>query len=162
MVRASSPSPRPDARTYSSLPSLEEFDRTANLRKLRWSPLRKQILALLWTTCRAWGVYGIAERLSAGGSLNHPISVHRAVKSLERAKLILPIVTWSRFVISPDPNVESWAIILCSTCKRFSVVAVPEEGRTLRTLARSQDFRPERAVVECLATCGDCVRDQVA
>lgn len=156
MVRASSPSPPPDARTPRLLPPIEEFERLGKARKVRWSPMRKRVLSFLWSSGEAWGVYGIAEGLSAGATKFHPPSVHRAVKCLVGAQLIIPIVSWSRFVISPDPAIVSWAMMICPGCRDFKIVPMVAEGERLTSLARDHGFRPERTTMECIATCRAC------
>ncbi len=146
----------PGACAVQPLPPLDEYLRVGDTRDVLWSALRTQILSLLWKSRKPWGAYGIAERLSRGGSKKHPNSVYRAIRNLETARLVIPIITWSRYVISPDPGIASWGVILCSRCRNFSVVPMPDEGRWLWSIARGVGFRPKWAAMECIATCEAC------
>lgn len=135
---------------------LEAYQRAVQQRKVPWSPLRGEILSLLWRSGAAWGPYDIARALSREGARAHPNSVYRALRSLDAAGLVVPILTWNRYLLSPDPEIGSWCVILCSECRRFAVTAMDDAVERLRTLARARGFRPERATIECLARCEAC------
>lgn len=157
MARASGEEDEPDTRAGSLLP-LDEYHRIGGSRNVRWSPLRADVLALLWKSREPWGAYGIAERLSRAGERVHPNSIYRCLKRLEAAGLVIPVVTWNRYVISPDPRASGWGVILCATCRKCEVVAMPEEHRRLRRAARSAAFRPTWATIEYVAKCSSCRR----
>lgn len=155
-MRASDSGAEPDARTSDPLPSLEDYHRIGEARNLSWSGLGRQILALLWKTRSPWGAYGIAESLGRHGPKKHPNSVYRSMRKLEAARLVIPIVSWSRYVISPDPGVGAWGVILCSRCRNFAVIPMRDESESLWSLARGLNFRPEQAAIECIGRCGAC------
>ena len=148
---------RADAR-----PPLDAYYRAFEARKVPPSALRREILSFLWHDGGAWGPYEIAARLSRDGARAHPNSVYRAIRSLEAARLVIPIVSWSRFLLSPDPDVAAWCAILCATCRRFAVTPMDEEGEALRLLAAAHGFRPEQLVIECSGRCPACRGDQPA
>jgi len=156
MVRASGSGPEPDARTEVALPPLEEYHRVGAARTLSWGSLSRDIISLLWKTRTPWGAYGLAETLGKKGSKKHPNSVYRSMRNLEAARLVIPIVSWSRYIIVPDPGVSCWGVILCSECRSFAVVAMPDEGQYLWSVARGVGFRPTRSVIECISKCQAC------
>jgi Fur family zinc uptake transcriptional regulator len=155
-VRAGSQEGEAEARASGSLPPLDEYHRLGEARRVSWTRTRSKILSLLWKTGKPLGAYGIAERLSLADVKMHPNSVYRSIKILEAARLVIPIVSWSRYVISPDPVIASWGVILCSRCRNFAVVAMADEGQWLWSVARGVGFRPESAVIECIAVCAPC------
>lgn len=135
---------------------LDAYYRAVEQRKVPWSALRGEILSLLWHSGTPWGPYEIAARLSRDGARGHPNSVYRALRSLETAGLVIPIVSWSRHLLSPDPAIGCWCVILCPDCRRFAVTPMAEQGAQLRTLAAGHRFRPEQIVIECTGRCRTC------
>jgi Fur family zinc uptake transcriptional regulator len=155
-VRAGGHRGEPEACASGPLPPLDEYHRLGGGRKVSWTSHRAKILSLLWRTRKPWGAYGIAERLSRGEGKMHPNSVYRSIRILEAARLVIPVVSWSRYVISPDPGIGSWGVILCSRCRNFAVVPMADEGQWLWSVARGVGFRPRSATIECIATCSSC------
>jgi Fur family zinc uptake transcriptional regulator len=155
-VRAGSQEGEPEARASGSLPPIEDYYRLGKDRRVSWTGTRSEILLLLWKTRKPLGAYGIAERLSRTDQKTHPNSVYRSIKSLEAARLVIPIISWSRYLISPDPSSGSWGIILCSRCRNFAVVAMDDEEQWLWSVARGMGFQPRSATIECIATCASC------
>ena len=135
---------------------LEAYLRAVELRKVPWSALRGAILSLLWLSGTPWGPYDIAGALSREGAKAHPNSVYRALRSLDAAGLVIPILSWNRYLISPDPEGGSWCVTLCTECRRFAVTAMDDARELLRAIARAHGFRPERTTIECLAKCEAC------
>ena len=156
MVRGAESSPPPEPCTDRASPPLDEYRRIGEGRRVSWNSLREQILALLWRTRTPWGAYGIAHQLSSERDKKHPNSVYRSMRILESARLVIPIVSWSRYVISPDPGIGSWGVILCSKCRSFAVVPMEDERRWLWSVARGFNFRADRAAIECHGKCQAC------
>ena len=67
---------------------------------VHWTTIRKAVLHLLWGAGMPLGAYETAERLSTPGCRVHPTSVYRGLHCLVNAKLVLPIVSWKKFLIS--------------------------------------------------------------
>lgn len=147
---------RPGARAADRPPPFDEFLEIGRSRSLSWTAVRMRVLELLWTTRSPWGPYNIAQHLSRDGSKMYPNSVYRALRDLDAACLIVPIVTWNRYVISPDPGIRSWAVLLCSGCGIYATVAMPDGAQELWAIARKRGFRPTRAAIECVAACAAC------
>ena len=155
-VRAGDEEGGPEARASGPLPPLDDYHRLGEARKVSWTLHRTKILSLLWKSRKPWGAYGIAERLSRGDFKMHPNSVYRSMRILEGARLVIPVVSWSRYLISPDPGIGSWGVILCSRCRNFAVVPMADEGQWLWSVARGVGFRFRSATIECIATCVSC------
>lgn len=138
------------------LPPLRDYHQAEAASRGSLSWLRRRVLELLWRSRKPWGVYDIANRISEEGRKTHPNSVYRSIKSLAAAGLIIPIVSRSRYIISPDPEAGCWAVMLCSRCSNFSVVPMAAEGQELWSVARGFGFRPDRANIECIGLCRAC------
>jgi Fur family transcriptional regulator, zinc uptake regulator len=137
-------------------PPLDAYYRAFDAREVPPSMLRREILSFLWHSGAPWGVYELAARMSRDGVRTHPNSVYRSIRVLAAAGLVIPIFSWNRYLLSPDPEIRSWCLILCSWCGRVSAVAMEDEADRITSLARERGFRPERVALECKGMCPDC------
>lgn len=147
-VLPAAPEAVPDLAPYA------DYLRCGTARGIRWTMLREEVLALLWADPRPWNAYQIAGALGSGGP--RPNSVYRALKPLEEAGLILPIVSRNRHIVSPDPWARDWGVMLCASCGRAVAVRMPGQQARLRELCAARGFRPARTYVECVGRCEGC------
>ncbi|CAA9532726.1 MAG: hypothetical protein AVDCRST_MAG23-1178 [uncultured Sphingosinicella sp.] len=139
---------------------LEAYHEAGTARQVPWSALLRHVLALLWKSRLPWGAYAITEALGRSGTKCHPNSIYRSLKTLQSARLVIPIVSWSRYIISPDPGIHSWGVILCSRCRNYAVVPLEDDGRLLWSVARGLSFRPEQSAIECHGKCTSCAAQE--
>src|SRR5688572_4025374 len=78
---------------------------------IAWSPTRKALLHALWSAVRPIGAYEMAVLLRRQFGKGHPTSVYRCLEQFIDAHLIVQIITWRKYLISPDPAVWPWATI---------------------------------------------------
>lgn len=123
---------------------------------LQWTKPRERLLHLIWTEEKPLGAYEAADRLSGQGARAHATSIYRWMQSFEEAGLVLPIVTWNRFLLSPDPAVKLWGLLLCRGCRAcIPVNLAPERPWLERTLGH-RGFEARRYCVECEGQCSAC------
>jgi Fur family transcriptional regulator, zinc uptake regulator len=123
---------------------------------LRWPQLRERLLRLIWSARRPLGAYEAAERLSRRGHRTHPTSVYRLLECFERSGLVLPVVTWNRYLLSPDPAVTLWALLLCRRCGACMAVAMAGEQEALARRIEAHGFATRRCCIECEGQCHFC------
>lgn len=129
---------------------------------VRWTALRELVLGFLWSANKPVGVYEAASRLSKAGRATHPTSVYRCLSCLEEAGLVLPIVTWNRYMLSPDPMVTWWGVLLCSFCRSCTPFPLTEEREALGRELRARTFAPYRHSAECQGRCRRCQGAEVS
>lgn len=123
---------------------------------LRWTELRERLLRLIWSVSAPLGAYEAAERLSARGRSAHPTSVYRWLQCFERAGLVLKIVSWNRFLLSPNPTVPLWGLLLCRSCRSCAVIDLTPESDPLDRMLAERSFSQSRRCVECEGRCQAC------
>jgi Fur family zinc uptake transcriptional regulator len=124
---------------------------------LRWSLMPRSVLHLLWSAAEPLGAYQAAERLSTPARRVHPTSVYRGLRALVDAGLVVPIVTWKKYLISPDPGTPRlWAALLCRSCRSCTLVEVAGGRAELERRSRRRGFAPRLCSAECEGTCRTC------
>jgi Fur family transcriptional regulator, zinc uptake regulator len=123
---------------------------------VQWTLLRKTVLQMLWGTGTPLGAYEAAERLSSPGCRVHPTSVYRCLHCLVKARLVLPIISWKKFLISPDPDNASWAVLLCRSCRSCTPVDLTVECAELDQGLASRRFSQRIMSAECQGLCSEC------
>ncbi len=130
---------------------------------LRWTQLRERLLRLIWEAETPLGAYEAAERLGEAGRPAHPTSVYRWLQCFEQAGLVLPIVTWNRYLLSPNPGVKLWGLLLCRSCRSCSLVDLTAEHEALERKLEERAFTSRLSCVECEGRCRLCqVEDATA
>lgn len=123
---------------------------------IRWTRRREAVLRLIWSARRPLGAYEVAERLGGGGRVVHPASVYRCLRCFEEAGLVLPVVTWKKHLLSPDPRVRCWGLLLCRGCGSCTAVDLSRERRALDGKLAARGFVPRAYSAESEGQCRAC------
>jgi Fe2+ or Zn2+ uptake regulation protein len=86
----------------------------------------------------------------------HPTSVYRSLRCLVEAGLILPVVTWKKFLIAPDPGGGLWALLLCRACRSCTPVAFSDECPELSQRLSRRGFVRRTCSAEAEGLCRGC------
>ena len=122
-----------------------------------WTAARRAVLHLLWSAAAPLGAYEAAERLSTPSRRVHPTSIYRALRCLVEAGLLVPIVTWKKYLISPDPGGgRLWAALLCRGCRSCTLVEIASGKAELGQRSAGRDFEPRLCSAECEGLCSAC------
>lgn len=126
-------------------------------RGLDMTPLRLQVLTALWRSGEPMGAYGIAKELARPGARKaYANSVYRTLHTLADAGLIIPIVSWKRFLISPDPHQDRWTFNLCAGCGSLACLPMGKVADEIASLCARQIFEIHRIHIECTGLCRGC------
>jgi Fur family zinc uptake transcriptional regulator len=136
------------------------YHQFAAARGLNWTPLRKEVLAILWRDGAAWGTYKLADEMRRLGVKAFPNSIYRTLRTLEEHQLIVPIHTARRYLISPDPCQTDWAVLNCGGCGLVDLIAMPAEAERMRRTSKVAQFTARRMIVECTGTCRSCAEGE--
>jgi Fur family zinc uptake transcriptional regulator len=147
---ATAPTPAPKRQT------LDRYLSAGEARGIAWTPLRQQVLELLWRSGKAWGAYALAEELRTARRGVYPNSVYRILALFEQARLIVTIVSSRRVQISPDPAEDDWAVLQCPGCERFELVPFTPQAAVVRAAADRLGYAAGQVMIECVGQCRAC------
>lgn len=134
------------------------YDFAAN-RGLAITALRRDVLTLLWREAVPMGTYGIVAELNRSGLRRaHPNSIQRTLHTFVGAGLVVPITSWKKFLISPDPSCASWLINLCGRCLALACTPAATLIEQLHSICGEREFAVRTIHLECVGRCSECTQ----
>ncbi|MFO1076015.1 MAG: Fur family transcriptional regulator [Geminicoccaceae bacterium] len=132
-------------------------------RGARLTPLREQVLELVWRSHAPIGAYQLMERLAESRGRVAPPTIYRALEFLTREGLIHRIDSLNAYVGCPQPGRPHAAyFFICRDCGDAAEIHDGElAGAVARCVERAQ-FRVEAATVELAGLCARCCAKDAA
>lgn len=129
-------------------------------RGARLTPLRQQVLTLIWQHHRPLGAYAILDQLGsdpASGRRPAPPTVYRALEFLLEHGLVHRINSLNAFVGCRLPRADHTGhFLICRECGTTLEVEDGSIATALSDAAARAGFRAERAAVEIMGLCPNC------
>ena len=134
-------------------------------RGVRLTPLRQQVLELVWQSHRPLGAYAIldqlAEQARAGGENGRrkmaPPTVYRALEFLQENGLVHRLSSINAYLGCHHPGERHQSqFLICRGCERTVELSDVNVGDALAHAAAAAGFRQETTCVEILGHCPDC------
>lgn len=121
------------------------------------TPLRAQILELVWSRHGPIGAYEILELLKEGGRRAAPNTVYRALEFLQEAGLVHRLDTLNAFIGCANPEQPHTAqFLICTECGLAAEVSDPAVKKALSAQAKKLGFQMSDQTVEISGLCGRC------
>lgn len=123
----------------------------------RFTPLRRRVLELVWSSHQPIGAYAILDKLREEGRAAAPPTVYRALDFLLAHGIVHRIASMNAFVGCTHPG-EAHAVqfLICRGCG--SAAEIDDDGLST-ALARAADrvgFAVESRVIELAGLCAGC------
>ncbi|MDX1505099.1 MAG: Fur family transcriptional regulator [Spongiibacter sp.] len=127
-------------------------------RGARLTPIRADILKLIWASHQPVGAYDLLESLSARSERRStPPTVYRALDFLLEQGLIHRIASLNAFVGCNDPgHGHSGHFLICKDCNNATELLADGIGTAIQSAARQQDFTIDSQSVEIVGRCKHC------
>lgn len=127
-------------------------------RGVRLTPQRQTVLELLLAADQPLTAYAILDQLRESGPKPAPPMVYRALDFLMQHGLIHKLESIHAYLgcKHPDHPHES-QFLVCSECGDVREIERREVAASLRSAEEATGFKTERAVVELLGTCAQCL-----
>ena len=127
-------------------------------RRVRLTPLRRNVMQVLADSHVPLGAYEIVERLAAAGEKAPPMSVYRVLEFLVAEGLAHRIESRNAYLACSHPHEgdEVVVFLICEACGLTREVASHAVGRDLAWAARAAGFTPRQRVLEVAGLCGRC------
>lgn len=125
---------------------------------LRFTPVRRKVLAILLQEHRALGAYAILDKLREDGFGSQPPVAYRALDFLVANGLAHKIERLNAFIACVhSSHSHTPAFMICRLCDAVAeTYSAPTRG-ALGDAARATGFRIERTVVEAEGICPSCI-----
>lgn len=138
--------------------ALEQADRICASQGLRLTPIRRQVLEIIWSSHEPSRAYDILAELSRlRGRQVTPPTVYRALEFLHKAGLIHRIESQNAFVGCAYPASEHRPqLMICERCNQVAEIDDPAILRTLDRRARGIGFVTRQETLEIRGLCSDC------
>ncbi len=132
-------------------------------RSLRLTPLREQVLQLVWQSHKPLGAYAILDLLgrASPGSKSRaaPPTVYRALEFLLEHGLVHRINSLNAFIGCSQPHAHHNShFLICRQCETVVEIADPAISTAIHAAAQAARFSEERACVEIAGLCPNCRR----
>ncbi|MDB6061901.1 MAG: Fur family transcriptional regulator [Verrucomicrobiaceae bacterium] len=133
-------------------------------RALRLTPLREQVLQLVWQSHKPLGAYAILDLLSAANGAQKlrlaPPTVYRALEFLLEHGLIHRVNSLNAFIGCSQPHAHhSSLFLICRNCETAVEINDSAIATAIHTAAQQARFTEQSACVEIAGLCPNCRRD---
>jgi len=132
-------------------------ERLCRERQLRFTPMRRRVLAELARSAEPLTVYDLAD-LVRDDKRVAPVTVYRALEFLLEAKLIHRIVTRNAYTpCDHAPHMDETPVFLvCAQCGTVDEIASETFAHDLSESMAEIGFRPKSRVFEIEGECAKC------
>lgn len=136
---------------------LADADRICAEEGGRLTPLRRQVLALVWRGHDAVKAYELLDLLSAEHAAAKPATVYRALQFLLAKGLVHRLESLNAFIGCDRPSRRhAGHFLICDGCGRISEMASAGLDRLIAREAGDAGFTVHRSMVEVRGLCPGC------
>ena len=130
-------------------------------RKAQLTPLREQVLRLIWTSHKPLGAYTLMDMLAERQTRRvAPPTVYRALAFLQDHLFIHKIHSLNAFIGCPDPDRRHQGhFLICQRCGVAVECAAAALDQALIDTADAAGFEARQQTVEILGCCPTCLSD---
>jgi Fur family zinc uptake transcriptional regulator len=133
-------------------------------RDVRLTPLRQQVLQLVWQSHKPLGAYAILDLLIAqqpGERTRRqaPPTVYRALEFLLEHGLVHRINSLNAFIGCSQPRAQHRShFLICQQCKSTVEIVDTTLDKAIHKLAQQAEFTETGSFVEIIGSCSACRR----
>ena len=138
--------------------SLEEAEALCRDRGARFTPMRREVYALMLSQAAPRSAYDLLGEMQKRLERTlAPPTVYRALEFLLEQGLIHRLESNNSYVPCAHPGeVHHSLYLVCTVCGTTAELEDGDVGGLLRARARAVGFTPRKQVVEVQGTCSDC------
>ena len=136
---------------------IRDVERQCQVRGLRLTPLRAEVLQILATEGRPTRAYDLLDRIKATKAPSAPTTVYRTLDFLIANGFVHKLESINAFVACRHPALDHVApFLICDTCDR--AVEIDDEAAPTLLIKHAGDlgFVPRTQTLEVHGRCADC------
>ena len=139
--------------------ALAAAEKLCSDKDLRFTPLRRRVLELVWSSHKPVGAYALLDELRNEEMGSAPPTVYRALDFLIENGLIHRIERMNAFVGCSHPGESHRGFFLiCSECGNAEELQSDGLSDTIAASAGRRGFAARDMTLEVTGVCGDCRR----
>lgn len=137
--------------------ALEAAERVCRDRQLRFTPIRRRVLELVWSRHAPIGAYEILDALRDDQRRAAPPTVYRALEFLVENGFVHKIESLNAFVGCGHPDDDHVAqFLICGNCRQVGELEDPEIAALISKKAAGVGFDVSRQTIEIQGLCRNC------
>ncbi len=131
-------------------------------REVKLTPLREQVLQLVWHSHKPLGAYAILDLLAAqthAKKRQAPPTVYRALEFLQQQGLVHRINSLNAFIGCSQPHAyHNSHFLICRECETALEIADENMVAAAHAIANKAQFSDPQACIEITGLCPNCAR----
>ncbi|MBF0136680.1 MAG: transcriptional repressor [Magnetococcus sp. DMHC-1] len=137
--------------------TLQDAERICRERRLRLTPQRQRVLAIIASSHKAVGAYDILEMMTPGGPLPAPVTVYRALEFLMAQGLVHRLASLNAYVACRHPGADHGAhFLVCRHCATVAEMSSAAVWHSIQEKAAMAEFTVATLLVEVAGVCRHC------
>lgn len=142
--------------------AVQAAEQVCQQRGLRLTPLRRQVLELVWRSHEPVKAYDVLDHLRHVHQGAAPPTVYRALEFLQAQGFVHRIESLNAYIGCGAPqNAHAGQFLICKDCGEVAEIDDDEIRALLAKKARSMGFRIDNETIEVTGACVSC-RDKAA
>jgi Fur family zinc uptake transcriptional regulator len=124
---------------------------------LRFTPLRRRVLELVWSGHKPVGAYALLDQLRDEDLGSAPPTIYRALDFLIEHGLIHRIERMNAFIGCSHPGeAHRGFFLICGECGNAEELESPTVAETITASANRRGFAARDMTLEVTGTCAEC------
>ena len=137
--------------------ALAAAERLCAAKDLRFTPLRRRVLELVWSSHKPVGAYALLDQLRDEDLGSAPPTIYRALDFLIENGLIHRIERMNAFIGCSHPGeAHRGFFLICGECGNAEELHSDGLAESIASSASRRGFAARDMTLEVTGTCGDC------
>lgn len=140
--------------------ALEVAENLCREKGLRFTPIRKEILKMVWSSHKAVKAYDLLDRLGRESSVGSakPPTVYRALDFLMNEGLVHKIESLNAYIGCPHPATDHLSqFLICDNCSEVVEVDITGIEDEIKAVSSANEFTVRGQTIEVHGLCKSCV-----
>jgi len=124
---------------------------------MHFTPLRRQVLKLIWQNHIPLKVHTIVEKLKLVGMEVKPISVYRVLDFMQEYGLVHKLTSQNSFLGCSHPSINhNCYFIICQVCYKVEEACQEDVLNNIHMSLDKKNFLPKHITLEIQGICQEC------
>lgn len=129
------------------------------VRGVQLTPIRQQVLELIWESHKAVKAYELLDRIKPQMDAAKPATIYRALDFLIEQGLIHRVESLNAFVgCNSSAHQHEQLLLICNNCQEVEERFAPEVMQALSQEIKQADFIVHSKAIEIHGVCAKCVK----